>query len=210
MSVKNMLTALGYSATLAPRPPLGEQVSTVVLPGVGAYDCGVDGLRNSGWFDYLREQADHCLIVGICLGMQLLCDGSEEGERPGLGLIPGYFRRLPCHGNRNGDIKIPHMGWNTVVFDKDKALWARQVVDPARFYFVHSYRYEHADDRYVTGVVRYGEEFAAAIQRRQTIGFQFHPEKSHRFGMSLFKAVLNGSGCVSGPARCVSSSDGGQ
>ncbi len=193
-SVSNMLRSIGFEVTLADHPPRDDAPEVVFMPGVGSYDDGVKSLRKSGWYAWLREMSSDSSsslhIVGICLGMQLLCDGSEEGSAEGLGLIPGYFRRLDFSDKKDLHLKVPHMGWNSVEFDRQKAPWTSQLPDACRFYFVHSYKYTHANDGFVVGRTEYGGPFAAALQNGRIIGFQFHPEKSHRFGKALLTAVL--------------------
>jgi glutamine amidotransferase len=193
-SVSNMLRSIGFDVLLSDHPPRDDTPEVVFMPGVGSFDDGVKSLKNSGWYAWLREtsrdSSRNPCIVGICLGMQLLCDGSEEGNAEGLGLIPGYFRRFAFSDEKDLHLKVPHMGWNTVEFDRREAPWTSQLPDACRFYFVHSYKYTHSNDEFVVGRADYGGPFAAALQKGRIIGFQFHPEKSHRFGKALLNAVL--------------------
>ncbi len=193
-SVKNMISKLGHQALLLSEPPEVDIPEIIILPGVGAYDNGITRLKNSGWYSWLKthrdENRDNVKIIGICLGMQLLCDGSEEGDQEGLGLIPGFFKRFSFTDKESETLKIPHMGWSSVNFDRKKAFWAESVTDEARYYFVHSYYYSHEVNDYIIGTANYGGDFGAAIQNQNVIGFQFHPEKSHRFGKELLGLVL--------------------
>ena len=118
--------------------------------------------------------------------MQLLCDQSEEGTSPGLGIIPGSFKKFqPKPG-----MKIPHMGWNTVEFSPKEAELRSLLSPHPKYYFVHSFHYYHDSDDYIIGYTDHGIRFAAAIRNKHAIGFQFHPEKSHRYGMELLDATF--------------------
>lgn len=187
-SVMNMCKKIGIGVRLEASPPSkfcpGKDI--FILPGVGAFDNGASSLVETGWSSFLMDAASaDVAILGLCLGMQLLCDGSEEGDEPGLGLIPGYFARIP-----SVDVLVPHMGWNDVFFDTVKASWAPQEPEPPRYYFVHSFHYQHTNDDHIVGTVNYGKTLVAAVQRGNTIGLQFHPEKSHRFGQDLLTRIF--------------------
>lgn len=178
-SVRNMLDRLGHQAELRPSPEGLSETDRYILPGVGAYDEGVRRLRASGWFAHLRALPERTHILGICLGMQLLACGSEEGSERGLGRIPAHFERFDV-----APLRVPHMGWNLVhpvgtdpLFDPELPEW--------RYYFTHSYRAVCDDESVEIGQTRYGINFTTAYRRGNTRGVQFHPEKSHRFGMSL-------------------------
>lgn len=183
-SVLNMLRRLEIDASIARDAEGLERASAIVLPGIGAFDAGVANLRASGLFDAIRERvASGVPILGICLGMQLLTRGSEEGTSEGLGLVPAVTRKFAFSGEGRR-LKIPHMGWNeTQCVDRD--LFAGFEGAPPRFYYVHSYHVvcDAADD--VAARCTYGLDFTAAVRRGQVFGTQFHPEKSHRFGMRV-------------------------
>lgn len=191
-SVRNMIRRIGYEARFVETPSEARDADWLILPGVGAFDHGMERVDKAGWRDYLTGPfaSTSGRLMGICLGMQLLCDGSDEGKLPGLGLVPGYFRRFEPEAHDGERIKVPHMGWNQVRFDPEKASWTIDLPENPRFYFVHSYRYTHSSHDHSIGVATYGSEFVAAIQNGKTIGFQFHPEKSHRFGQSLLRLAL--------------------
>lgn len=186
-SVANMLRRIGARAQVTAAPDDVEAADRILLPGVGSFDVAMAQLRGSGLDDVLRRAAARGVpILGVCLGMQLLADGSEEGALPGLGLIPGRVRRLPAE---IGTVRypVPHMGWNTVSVTKPTAL--DLVGEPGRrYYFVHSYAFECEDPGDQLGVTRYGAEFTSAVERQNVVGVQFHPEKSHRHGMDLLTA----------------------
>jgi glutamine amidotransferase len=125
--------------------------------------------------------------MGICLGMQLLCLESEEGECSGLGLINAVVKKFVFPAGRN--LKVPHMGWNVVSSTRENALLPNGT-EVQRFYFVHSYKVVAANSEIVIGTANYGGDFCAAFQKDNIFGVQFHPEKSHRFGMALMKRFV--------------------
>lgn len=178
-SVHNMLDRLGHEARLMSSPPDIRDTTRYILPGVGAFDEGVDRLRKSGWFGYLKDLPDMTHVLGICLGMQLLGTSSEEGEAEGLGRVPARFERF-----RVEPLRVPHMGWNVV-----RPVLPDPIFDPRlkelRYYFSHSFRAVCKEESLEIGQTRYGTEFTSAYRCGNTRGVQFHPEKSHRFGMSL-------------------------
>jgi glutamine amidotransferase len=185
-SVLNMLRRLDVPASPARSPRDLEGHAAIVLPGIGAFDAGVKNLRAAGLFDAIQEAVlgRRVPILGICLGMQLLSNGSEEGMLPGLGLVPAKTTRFTFEPR--SALKVPHMGWNeTDPVDPD--LFAGFGGERARFYYVHSYHVvcEHEAD--VAARSTHGITFHAAIRRGHVYGTQFHPEKSHRFGMQVLR-----------------------
>lgn len=188
-SVLNMIRKVGGQAVASGDPAAVRAAEKILLPGVGSFDNAVSRLSDLGLMDVLQERAGAGVpLFGICLGMQLLSDASEEGSLPGLGLIPGQVRRFLFEGNQ-ANLKIPHMGWNQVVPAKGHPLCGGLEND-ARFYFVHSYYYDCEDPADVLFRTSYGREFASGVQRGNVMGVQFHPEKSHRFGMQLLKNFI--------------------
>ncbi|HEX8298943.1 MAG TPA: imidazole glycerol phosphate synthase subunit HisH, partial [Rubricoccaceae bacterium] len=159
----------------------------LILPGVGAFDRGMAHLEAFGLIEPLRERAlvDGVPTLGICLGMQLLASGSDEGARDGLGWIPGRAHRLPAAPGRT----VPHMGWNYVTAVRDNPLVP---LDGARrrFYHVHSFHVVPDALADVLATTPYGDDLATVIGRGNVLGAQFHPEKSHRFGMDLFERFV--------------------
>jgi glutamine amidotransferase len=183
-SIANMIRKAGFTSELSGDPDVIATAERIILPGVGAFDTAASKLRLSGLGEVIAAKAaagDR--ILGVCLGMQLLLDGSEEGDEPGLGIVPGTVRRFP---REIGDevLRVPHMGWNTIArHGNADALPAVREGD--RFYFVHSY---YADPIYPTdtmAITDYGVPFASMIRRGNVVGAQFHPEKSHRMGARL-------------------------
>ena len=185
-SMQNMLRRLGIETRRAVTPDAIRTATKLILPGVGAFDHGMTALEERGLVAAIKErvQEDEVPILGVCLGMQILSNGSEEGALPGLGLIRGFCRRLS--GRPEEGIRVPHMGWKAVHPRRADALLAG-LESGARFYFVHSYHLvcEYADE--VLATARHGEEFAAMVGRARIYGAQFHPEKSHRYGMRLLR-----------------------
>lgn len=185
-SVQNMLRHIGVECRRDSNPDAIAAATKLILPGVGAFDAGMKALRGSDLVEPLRTAVlvRGAPILGICLGMQMLLDESEEGVEPGLGWIPGRVRRFEF---ADSGLRVPHMGWNEVHAVNDSALF-RGMPLPARFYFVHSYFVEPTEPSFVSLSTRYGLEFASGVERGHIYGVQFHPEKSHRYGMKLLKA----------------------
>jgi glutamine amidotransferase len=188
-SVVNMLRKCGAWVEVASQPEMLTGAEKIVLSGVGAFDAGMQSLQEGGWVDPLTELvvAGRTQVLGICLGMQLMCQSSEEGHLPGLGWIEAEVKRLELPAGSH--LKIPHMGWNTVEIAKANPLISAEEGEQ-RFYFVHSYYAvcRHAED--VLGTACHGSVFTAAFSHANIYGVQFHPEKSHRFGMALMKRFV--------------------
>jgi glutamine amidotransferase len=156
----------------------------IILPGVGSFDTGMKNLMNDGWIDPLNEliHGDKVSALGICLGMQLMTNRSEEGELKGLGWIDAEVIKFPTN-----QLKIPHMGWNIVRSVGNEPSILKSEKQELRFYFVHSYfvRVNQPSDQ--LGVTHYGIDFTSVFCRENVYGVQFHPEKSHKFGMMLLR-----------------------
>lgn len=187
-SVLNMLRRVGADPVLTADPDAIARASKVVLSGVGAFDTGMRRLVP------LRAALDEAVIargvpvLGLCLGLHLLTEGSEEGELPGLGWIPGRTRRFRF-GPADAGLKLPHMGWNTVNVRSDAPI-VRDLAADSRFYFVHSYHVECERPEDVAATTTYGYEFPSIVQHENIAGTQFHPEKSHKFGMRLLEGFV--------------------
>ena len=153
----------------------------VVVPGQGAMPDCMRQLAASGAREAVIEAAARKPFLGICIGLQMLFEHGEEGDTPGLGLLPGRVPRFPAS---DAGLKIPHMGWNEVVQARPHALWDG-IADRSRFYFVHSYYPEPADRSMTTGTCAYGISFTCAVSRDNIFAVQFHPEKSQASGLQL-------------------------
>jgi len=187
-SVLNMIRRVGGDARASSSEAEVRSAEKLILPGVGAFDAGASALQNGGLDEAIRHAVRHngALLLGICLGMQLLLESSEEGALPGLALVPGRVRRFQVEGQ---GLRVPHMGWNVVRLIRPSRL-LDVGAEEQRFYFVHSYFVECDDAADVVGVTNYGHDFASAMERGPVLGVQFHPEKSHRFGMAVLKKFL--------------------
>ncbi|MCT8126386.1 imidazole glycerol phosphate synthase subunit HisH [Alishewanella sp. BS5-314] len=189
-SIQNMLRYLGVECRLIKNPGELDLVDAIILPGVGSFDNGMRKL--SPFKNILTELVNERKVpfLGICLGMQLIFEKSEEGVLPGLGWLKGDVVKFDFSGqDLHNNLKVPHMGWNLVnPIADDKA----QLFFPgeARYYFVHSYhvRCENESDRFASST--YGYDFTCAVRKNNIWGAQFHPEKSHKFGFHFFKSFL--------------------
>ncbi|RYE25900.1 MAG: imidazole glycerol phosphate synthase subunit HisH [Sphingobacteriales bacterium] len=185
-SVLNMFSYIKVPAQISSDIKTIEQAERILLPGVGAFDAAMQRIENSGLKEVLRHKAleQKVPILGICLGMQLLTNGSEEGKLPGLGWIDADTLRF---SPEDKNLKVPHMGWNLVNEMQPSALTQHLPEEP-RFYFVHSYYVKAKLADNVLMRTHYGLDFDSVITNGSNIyGAQFHPEKSHKFGMQLFK-----------------------
>ncbi|MFZ6744963.1 imidazole glycerol phosphate synthase subunit HisH [Undibacterium sp. JH2W] len=165
----------------------------IVLPGQGAMPDCMSCLRESGLQDALLEAARSKPLFGVCVGEQMLFDVSEEGDTPGLGLLPGKVVRFALDGQLQADgsrYKVPQMGWNRVQQSQFHALW-QDIADDAYFYFVHSYYAQPADAQHAVGMTDYGSLFACAVARDNIFATQFHPEKSASTGLQLYKNFVH-------------------
>jgi imidazole glycerol-phosphate synthase subunit HisH len=187
-SVVNMLKRLGCHVKIAKDTDSLVGATGLILPGVGAFDRGMDKIDNSG----LKQQLNDLVLVeklpvlGICLGMQLMTKGSEEGETKGLGWIDAHTVKFTPEGK----LKYPHMGWNLVEPHKNNELFMKLDAE-SKFYFVHNYHVECNDKDDVMTSTDYGYKFTSSFQHENIWGCQFHPEKSHKFGMQLLETWAN-------------------
>ena len=182
-SIKNMLGYLSIDAQISSDPIEIAHAERLILPGVGHFQHGMEQLEQLGLIEVLNKavQVDKKPILGICLGMQLLTKHSEEGNIDGLGFIHAQTLKFKLE---DPQLKIPHMGWNTVEFKKESKL--RNEIRPnPRYYFVHSYFVECNKQEDVLCSTDYGKEFVSGFEHENIFGLQFHPEKSHKYGMDL-------------------------
>ncbi len=184
-SIVNMLKKLGVTASLVSDIEGIYKAEKIILPGVGSFDSGMQKLRASGLIEVIKKHAIDLEkpLLGICLGMQMLGRRSDEGKESGLGFIPFENKRFSFK-EENG-LKIPHMGWDiTDVRMKEDPLVSGLEKNP-RYYFVHSYHAVCDSETNILMSCEYGYNFTAAVKHKNIYGVQFHPEKSHKFGMAL-------------------------
>lgn len=188
-AIHNMFRRIGVESIVTDSADDIQAADQLVLPGVGAFDAGMERLNSSGLRDVLDDKVieRQTPVLGICLGMQLLGSGSEEGDLSGLGWLDATSVRFSAAEKEELKRKIPHMGWNTVSAAANAPLFAGFAADP-RFYFVHSFHVVCEQPEDVTGTVSYGTTVTASVQRNHIFGVQFHPEKSHKYGMNLLRS----------------------
>lgn len=182
-SVHNMLTKIGVRATCSADPGLIREATSIILPGNGAYGYCMRQLRQTGLIPVLEQRvSDGIPLLGICVGAQILGNGSEEDGDGGLGWLDMEVRRFAP----SSQLRVPQMGWNYVLPRKESTL--TRGFDPSfRFYFVHSYFMQPKDPAQVLMTTEYGGTFVSAVEQGNISGVQFHPEKSHRFGLKLLQ-----------------------
>ena len=187
-SILNMLKHVGSKAVCTSDADRVEAAEKLILPGVGSFDQAITKLRATGLIPVLNRMVirNNTPILGICLGMQLFAERSEEGKINGLGWLDAAVKRFDFTGS-DSHLKIPHMGWNRVEIQKKKNMLFREMHDDHRFYFVHSYHIDCHDNGDVAGSTRYGYPFVSMIQKKNIFGVQFHPEKSHKYGMKILQ-----------------------
>ena len=191
-SIMNMIRKVGGRSFLSNDP---EEICTagkLILPGVGNFNMGMQNLQGIGLDQALNEARNNgATILGICLGMQLMCRDSEESDQKGLGWFDHPTRKFSNETADGGQLLVPHMGWNSVTTESSHSSTARFVED-GRYYFVHSYYVDAAGEEDCLATTTYGStKFASSIGRNNVQGVQFHPEKSHKFGMALFTRFVN-------------------
>lgn len=187
-SIQNMFKYIGVESNIESDPDKIKNASKILLPGVGSFDTAMKKIKEKNLDEILNEKAlkQQTPILGICLGMQLLTCGSEEGVLDGLGWIPAKTKSFKNKIDQK--LKIPHMGWNIVRKNQNSLLTdAFESFDEMRFYFVHSYFVQVDNKQNSILKTKYGIEFDSAIQKDNIYGAQFHPEKSHKFGMKIFE-----------------------
>lgn len=187
-SIKNMLKHIGIKdVKISSDKDEIDKAKKIILPGVGAFDNGMQHLKKYDLIEVLNKKAlvDKIPFLGICLGMQLMTNGSEEGKEKGLGWFDADTKKIKLQK----EFKVPHMGWNYVKAIKNKKDFLIRDIN-YRFYFVHSYYVKSNDPNDVLFETNYGTSFHSAIQKNNIIGMQFHPEKSLRFGMDIFKQFV--------------------
>ncbi len=178
-----MLAYLGIESRISANHGEITSADRLILPGVGHFQHGMEQLEQLGLIDVLKKEGleNKKPILGICLGMQLLTKHSEEANLQGLGFVDAQTKKFDL---QDATFKVPHMGWNTVAFQKDSELNTGLSSQP-RYYFVHSYFVECANQDDILCTTHFGQDFVSGFQHQNIFGLQFHPEKSHKFGMEL-------------------------
>lgn len=189
-SVERMLKKCGAKFKISNNAKDILLAEKIILPGVGSFDKGMQNLHDLNLVEVIIQKAtaDKTPILGICLGMQLLTNGSEEGRLPGLGLVDAFSSKFSFESQSK--LKVPHMGWNIVYPAKENTLY-EGMGDEIRFYFVHSYAVMCKIETDILTKTNYGYSFVSSFQSDNIVGAQFHPEKSHKFGIQFFKNFLD-------------------
>jgi imidazole glycerol-phosphate synthase subunit HisH len=189
-SIYNMLKKLSVESIILSSPKDLDKLTHIILPGVGAFDKGMQNLEGYGFADELKHLLSHSKVplLGICLGMHFLMDASEEGKKEGLGLIRGQVKRFNFSNNTQNKMKIPHMGWNLVKFNYRNTMNLDD--ENNKFYFVHSYHAVCNNESNVFATSEHGYSFTSGIIKNNIIGVQFHPEKSHRYGLNFLSKFV--------------------
>jgi imidazole glycerol-phosphate synthase subunit HisH len=189
-SIANMLKKVGEESIITSDLEMINKAQKLILCGIGAFDDGMSKLEVMGLIPTLKRKVleEKIPILGVCLGMQLFTNGSEEGRKEGLGFVNATTKRFDFENKESNGrfLKVPHMGWNLVELEKTSPLFSGMFPDP-RFYFVHSYHVVVEEKTDVLLTSEYGYRFTAAFEHENIIGVQFHPEKSHKFGMKLYE-----------------------
>ncbi len=187
-SISNMLKHIGVDSIISSDHNIIESAEKIILPGVGHFDRAMNNINELNLVEILKKKSlvDKVPFLGICLGMQLMCRRSEEGNKDGLGLINADVMRF----NLDREYKVPHMGWN-LIEPKNENKILENLDNNSKFYFVHSYFVKVDDESNVLTYTNYANKFASGITNNINIfGVQFHPEKSHKYGVTLFKNFI--------------------
>jgi glutamine amidotransferase len=188
-SIDNMLKYLGVKAIISSDVTVISNADKIILPGVGHFDRAMINIKNLDLMDILKEMAmvKKKPFLGICLGMQIMCKSSDEGVLPGLSFVQAEVEKFDF--GLDSKLKVPHMGWNKIHINKSSNI-LNGLEDDSRFYFVHSFFVKCQNEKDILAKTTYGFDFVSSFEVDNLIGVQFHPEKSHRFGVTLFRNFL--------------------
>ncbi len=191
-SVMNMLKKIGIKSTLSRNMDDIIKAEKLILPGVGAFDAAMQKLKEYNLIDILNTKVikEKTPVLGICLGMHIMSETSEEGNLSGLGWFNAQVKKFNFDSSPNHNLPIPHMGWNVATPNSTENLF-KELDAKSRFYFVHSYHIECRDKNDILATTNYGYEFTCSVHKDNIYAVQFHPEKSHKFGMQLLKNFVN-------------------
>lgn len=186
-SIVNMFKKVGVKAAASSDPAVLKEAEKLILPGIGAFDAGMEKLNERGLVPVLNQLVleKKIPVLGLCLGLQLMTKGSEEGKLAGLGWFDAETVRYKFDGEQS-NLKVPHMGWNTIEIRHQHPLLS-ELEDESRFYFVHSFCVRCKNPKTVLAETDYGGYFHSVVGEGNILGAQFHPEKSHKYGMRLLK-----------------------
>ena len=184
-SVLQAIHFLNVEAEVVSDPQLLFGFTHLILPGVGSFDATMRLLHDTGMFDVLNEQVIEKKknILGICVGMQIMAEKSDEGQLEGFGWIPGIVKKIPI--NNDSKPSLPHMGWNSITHDNDAIF--KKIDSSLGFYFLHSYYFDVKDKSHAIASTNYYKDLTCTVKNKNIIGTQFHPEKSHSNGAQIFK-----------------------
>jgi len=187
-SIKNMLRKIGYNSEISSETKIVDQASKIILPGVGSFDTGMSKLNDLGLVPLLNKKVndEKTPVLGICLGAQLMCQSSEEGELNGLGWFDAKVLAFKGRFDSGKELPVPNMGWLEVTVKKENLLIGNLPLNP-RFYFVHSYFMASNQKEDILLSSSYSFDYTSALHKENIYGVQFHPEKSHKYGFQLLK-----------------------
>lgn len=190
-AIQNIYKTLGIEVSIAGCTRDLVNPSKLILPGVGHFDYAMKKFGDSGMLEKVSElvKINNIPILGICVGMQMLAKSSEEGNMPGLGWIDAHVKKIDS-SLINQTTKLPHMGWNDIIANTENLLFQNLSSSP-QFYFLHSYFIECENECNIIATTSYGSRFACAVNKNNIYGVQFHPEKSHQFGIKLLENFSN-------------------
>ena len=188
-SIQNMLKKGGSKSLISNKESEINSATKLILPGMGHFDNCMQKLNGSGLREIIEKKTleDKIPVLGICVGLQMFMENSEEGNEKGLGWVSGKTIRFKP--GTDASLKIPHMGWEDVTCMKPSPIWEH--LEDSRFYFAHTYHVENKEEQDTLLTAHYGYDFTVGIEKNNIIGVQFHPEKSHRFGMKLLQNFVN-------------------